>query len=62
MDVVANNVANANTAAYKAESPIFSEFLMPGAEADDRRGPAKAGAGYRAAWSILKLYSLRAGP
>lgn len=44
MDVVANNVANANTAAYKAESPIFSEFLMPGAEADDRRGPAKAGA------------------
>ncbi|MEQ8747619.1 flagellar basal-body rod protein FlgF [Pyruvatibacter sp.] len=38
MDIVANNVANVNTSAYKAESPIFSEFLMPGATADDRKG------------------------
>lgn len=44
MDIVANNVANANTAAYKAESPLFSEFLMPGAEADDRSGAGNAGA------------------
>jgi len=36
MDIVANNIANANTTAYKAESPVFSEYLMPEAEADDR--------------------------
>lgn len=44
MDIVANNVANANTSAFKAESPIFSEFLMPGAKADDRTGLNNAGA------------------
>ncbi len=41
MDIVANNVANVNTSAYKSESPLFSEFLMPVAEADDRHGPNK---------------------
>jgi len=44
MDIVANNVANVNTSAFKAESPVFSEFLMPGAEADDRSGPGNAAA------------------
>lgn len=38
MDIVANNVANVNTPGFKAESAIFSEFLMPLAEADDRHG------------------------
>ena len=43
MDIVANNIANANTTAYKAESPVFNEFLMPEAEAEDR-GYGKAAA------------------
>lgn len=41
MDIVANNVANVNTPAFKAESALFSEFLMPVAEADDRNGAGK---------------------
>jgi flagellar basal-body rod protein FlgF/flagellar basal-body rod protein FlgG len=29
MDVVANNVANVNTNGYKADNPLFEEYLMP---------------------------------
>jgi len=43
MDIVATNVANMNTAAYKVEAPMFSEYMMPTAEADDRNGPGKTG-------------------
>jgi len=39
MEIVANNVANMNTPSYKGESALFAEYLMPVAEADDRRGP-----------------------
>jgi flagellar basal-body rod protein FlgF len=35
LDVVANNVANVNTAGYKADSSLFEEFLMPGAHEDN---------------------------
>ncbi len=38
LDVVANNVANVNTAGYKADRSLFEEFLMPGASMDDFRG------------------------
>jgi flagellar basal-body rod protein FlgF len=31
LEVVANNIANINTTAYKADSALFHEFLMPGA-------------------------------
>jgi flagellar basal-body rod protein FlgF len=31
MDVVANNIANLNTAGFKADGSVFEEYLMPGA-------------------------------
>jgi flagellar basal-body rod protein FlgF len=34
-DVVANNIANLNTAGFKSSSPIFQEFLSSGAEEDE---------------------------
>jgi flagellar basal-body rod protein FlgF len=34
LEVVANNVANLSTTGYKKDSSQFSEFLMPGASAD----------------------------
>lgn len=33
MDVVANNIANINTTGFKADTPLFEEYLMPGASA-----------------------------
>lgn len=35
LDVVANNIANVNTAGYKADSSLFEEFLMPVAHEDN---------------------------
>ena len=35
MDVVANNVANINTAGYKADRSLFQEYLMPVAHEDN---------------------------
>jgi flagellar basal-body rod protein FlgF len=35
LDVVANNVANVNTAGYKADRSMFQEFLSPGAHEDN---------------------------
>ncbi len=34
MDIIANNIANMNTAAYKSESVLFEEYLMHMPEAD----------------------------
>ncbi len=38
LDVVANNIANLNTAGYKSDSTVFHEFLMPGVRANQFRG------------------------
>jgi flagellar basal-body rod protein FlgF len=38
LEVVANNVANLNTAGYKADNSIFEEFLMPVARAGGFQG------------------------
>lgn len=38
MAVIANNVANMNTTGYKADKPLFEEFLMPEARANDFQG------------------------
>ncbi len=35
LDVVANNIANVNTAGFKADSSLFEEYLMPGARDDN---------------------------
>jgi flagellar basal-body rod protein FlgF len=35
LDVVANNVANVNTAGYKSDSSLFEEFLQSGAHEDN---------------------------
>ncbi len=35
IDVVANNVANANTSGFKADRSLFEEFLSPGARDDN---------------------------
>jgi flagellar basal-body rod protein FlgF len=35
LDVVANNLANVNTAGYKTDSSLFEEFLMPVAHEDN---------------------------
>jgi flagellar basal-body rod protein FlgF len=35
LDVVANNVANVNTAGFKADHTLFEEYLSPGAHADN---------------------------
>ena len=39
LEVVANNVANLSTTGYKNDHSQFSEFLMPGARADQFAGP-----------------------
>lgn len=39
MDVVANNVANANTNGFKADRSLFEEFLNSGAREDNFIGP-----------------------
>ncbi|MBL4758803.1 MAG: flagellar basal-body rod protein FlgF [Rhizobiales bacterium] len=38
LDIIANNLANSRTAGYKAENPIFEEFLMPTAAINDLTG------------------------
>jgi len=38
LEVVANNIANINTTAYKADTAVFNEFLMPGASHGDFLG------------------------
>src|SRR3979411_3436341 len=35
MDVIANNVANVNTSGYKADRPLFEEYLKSGAHEDN---------------------------
>src|SRR6202012_6280482 len=35
LDVIANNVANVNTAGFKADSSLFEEYLMSGAHEDN---------------------------
>jgi flagellar basal-body rod protein FlgF len=35
LDVVANNIANVNTAGFKADSSLFEEYLMPVAHEDN---------------------------
>jgi len=39
LEVVANNVANLSTTGYKNDHSQFSEYLMPGAHADQFAGP-----------------------
>lgn len=41
MDVIANNMANMNTAGYKAGTMLFEEHLMPVAAMNDITGPGK---------------------
>lgn len=38
LDVVANNIANVNTAGFKADNSLFEEYLMPGAHEDNFKG------------------------
>jgi flagellar basal-body rod protein FlgF len=38
LDVIANNVANVNTAGYKADNSLFEEFLKSGAHEDNFTG------------------------
>ncbi|MBU6458764.1 MAG: flagellar basal-body rod protein FlgF [Bradyrhizobium sp.] len=38
LDVVANNIANVNTTGFKADAPLFEEYLMPGAHEDNFKG------------------------
>lgn len=38
MDVIANNMANMDTAGYKADGVLFEEYLMPGASAEGFSG------------------------
>lgn len=38
LEVIANNVANLNTAGYKADGNIFQEYMMPTARADGLMG------------------------
>jgi flagellar basal-body rod protein FlgF len=42
MDVVANNVANVNTNGYKADKPLFQEYLKSGAHEDNFVGRDRA--------------------
>src|SRR6202158_6205876 len=35
LDVISNNIANANTSGFKADSSLFEEYLMPGAHEDN---------------------------
>ncbi|WP_319497721.1 flagellar basal-body rod protein FlgF [uncultured Cohaesibacter sp.] len=41
MDVIANNLANINTAGYKSDNLLFKEYIMPVAEMDDFRASDK---------------------
>jgi len=38
LDVVANNVANVNTSGFKADHPLFEEYLRSGAHEDNFKG------------------------
>ncbi|HEY3796598.1 MAG TPA: flagellar basal-body rod protein FlgF [Bradyrhizobium sp.] len=38
LDVVANNIANVNTAGFKSDQSLFEEYLMPGAHEDNFKG------------------------
>ena len=38
LDVVANNIANVNTAGFKSDQSLFEEYLMPGAHEDNFNG------------------------
>jgi len=38
LDVVANNIANLNTAGFKADNVVFHEFLMPGVQSNQFAG------------------------
>jgi len=42
MDVVANNIANVNTAGYKTDRTLFEEFLNSGAHEDNFKGRDRA--------------------
>ena len=42
LDVIANNVANINTAGYKSDNSVFQEHLMPVARANQFRGNDRA--------------------
>jgi flagellar basal-body rod protein FlgF len=35
LDVVSNNIANVNTAGFKADASLFEEYMMPGAHEDN---------------------------
>ena len=39
LDIVANNIANLNTTAFKADGAVFSEYLQTGASADQFAAP-----------------------
>ena len=39
LDMISNNVANIDTTGYKADSTVFSEFLMPRASDQNFNGP-----------------------
>ena len=41
MDVIANNLANINTAGYKSDNLLFKEYIMPVAKMDDFRASDK---------------------
>nr|WP_321456401.1 flagellar basal-body rod protein FlgF [uncultured Cohaesibacter sp.] len=41
MDVIANNLANINTAGYKSDNLLFKEYIMPVAEMNDFRSSDK---------------------
>ncbi len=38
LDVIANNIANVNTTGFKADKPLFQEYLTSGAHEDTFRG------------------------
>ena len=38
LDIVANNIANIDTAGFKADNAAFSQYLMPGARDDEFAG------------------------
>jgi len=42
LDVIANNIANINTAGYKSDNSVFQEHLMPVARANQFRGNDRA--------------------
>ena len=41
MDVIANNLANINTAGYKSDNLLFREYIMPTAEMNENRSADK---------------------